>query len=246
MNIGIIGAGEMGTCLASKFVNLGHTVVIANSRGPSSLQQVTADTGAEAVTVSDATKNKNVIIVSIPQKNIPQLPKTLFTNLPEDVVVIDTGNYYPTLRDGAIAELDQNGIGSCWVQAQLGVPVIKVFNSILATSIQNLGKPKADKDRVAMAVSGDNQHGKETVFLLVEALGFDAYDLGTIAHSWKQQPGSTIYCRDIPLNELKKRVTAMGTDWSVMRNTILSKRKTVEALMRADYPAYLEGLHDQA
>jgi hypothetical protein len=93
MNIGIIGSGGMGTCLASKFVKLGHTVSIANSQGPASLKLLTDDIGAEAATVEEATKNKKVIIVTIPQKNVPDLPKNLFSHLPEDVVVIDTGNY---------------------------------------------------------------------------------------------------------------------------------------------------------
>src|ERR1700761_3197767 len=102
MNIGIIGAGEIGSCLAAKLVKLRHSVVIANSRGPESLQQVVKETGAEAVTVEDVVKNKHVIIVSVPQKNIPDLPQGLFKDLPGNVVVIDTGNYYPALRDGVI------------------------------------------------------------------------------------------------------------------------------------------------
>ena len=185
-----------------------------------------------------------MIIVSIPQKNIPDLPKNLFKDLPRDVVVIDTGNYYPTLRDGAIPALDQTGIDSLWVQEQLGIPVVKVFNSILATSLKDLGRPKGEKNRIAIAVSGDDAKAKEVVFKLVEELGFDPFDLGTIAQSWKQQPGSSIYCRDINLEELKKRVDAMGTDWSDMRDVIIAKRKADEALMKADYPAYLKGLRD--
>ena len=244
MNIGIIGSGGMGSCLASKFVKLGHTVSIANSRGPSSLKQLTEDIGADAATVEEATKNKKVIIVSIPQKNVQDLPKNIFKHLPEDVVVIDTGNYYPTLRDGAIQALDQSGIDSLWVQEQLGIRVIKVFNSILATSIQDLGRPKGEKNRIALAVSGDDTKAKEVVFTLVEELGFDPFDVGTIAQSWKQQPGSSIYCRDINLEELKKRVDTMGTEWSDMRDAILAKRKADEVLMKADYPAYLEGLRD--
>jgi len=118
MNIGIIGSGEMGACLASKFVKLGHIVSIANSRGPASLKQLTRDIGAKAATVEEATKNKEVIIISIPQKNIPVLPKDLFKQLSRDVVVIDTGNYYPGLRDGTIPSLKQIGIDSLCVQEQ--------------------------------------------------------------------------------------------------------------------------------
>ena len=242
MKIGIIGSGEMGRCLATKFTKLGHTVSIANSRGPGSLKQFTGDIGAEAATVEGATKNKDVIIVSIPEKNVPDLPKNLFRHLHEDVVVIDTGNYYPTLRDGALTGLEQIGIDSLWVQEQLNIPVVKVFNSILATSINDLGRPKGNKKRIAIAVSGDDTKAKEVVFKLVDELGFDSFDIGTIAQSWKQQPSTSIYCRDINLNELKKRANAMGTEWSEMRSIILGKRKADEVLMKVDYPTYLKGL----
>ena len=242
MKIGIIGSGEMGRCLATKFTKLGHTVSIANSRGPASLKQFTGDIGAEAATVEGATKNKDVIIVSIPQKNVPDLPKNLFKHLLKDVVVIDTGNYYPTLRDGALTGLEQIGIDSLWVQEQLNIPVVKVFNSILATSINDLGRPKGNKKRIALAVSGDDTKAKEVVFKLIDELGFDPFDVGTIAQSWRQQPGSSIYCRDINLEELKKRIETMGTTWADMRDVIITKRKADEALMAADYPAYLKGL----
>ncbi len=173
MNIGIIGSGGMGACLASKFSKLGHAVSIANSRGPASLKQLAERIGAEAATVKEATENKKLIIVSIPQKNIPDLPKELFKDLSEDTVVIDTGNYYPTLRDGSIPALEQTGIDSLWVQEQLGIPVIKVFNSILATSIQEPGRPTNEKNRIALAVAGDDKKAKELVFKLVDELGFD-------------------------------------------------------------------------
>lgn len=244
MKIGIIGTGEMGTCLASKFIQLGHPVSIANSRGAASLQEHAGKIGAVACTVEEAIKNKEVIIVSIPQKNVVELPALLFKNIPEDVVVIDTGNYYPTLRDGSIPALEKSGIDSLWVQEQLGFPVTKVFNSILATSIQNLGRPKDDKNRIAMMVSGDDTKAKEVVFALVDALGFDPFDGGTIVQSWKQQPGSPVYCRDLNLYILKERIAKMGMDWSEMHDVIITKRKSDEALMKTNYPAYLRGLQD--
>jgi len=242
MNIGIIGTGEMGLCLATKFVKQGYAVSIANSRGPASLKQRAGSIGVEAATVEGAIKNKKVIVVSIPSRNVPDLPKGLFKQLPKDVVVIDTCNYYPTLRDGAIPTLDQSGIDSLWVQEQLGIPVVKAFNSILATSIKELGRSKGEKNRIAIAVSGDDTKTKQVVFKLVEELGFDHFDMGTIAQSWKQQPGTSIYCRDVTHEELKRRADAMGVEWSAIRERIIAKRKADEALMKADYPAYLEAL----
>ena len=243
MNIGMIGAGEMGVCLAKKFTKLGHTVSMANSRGPASLKKLTDEIGAKAVTVEEATKHNQVIVVSIPQKNVAKLPKNIFQNLGDDLVVIDTGNYYPSLRDGAIPALDHSGIDSLWVQEQIGTPVVKVFNSILATSLNDLGKPVAAKNRIALTISGDDAKAKQVVFELVDQLGFDPFDVGSITQSWKQQPGSTVYCRDIHVEELRKRIDAMGP-WSAMRDAIITKRKADEVCMRADYPAYLKSLQD--
>ncbi|MNL41450.1 hypothetical protein D3C87_1638580 [compost metagenome] len=168
----------------------------------------------------------------------------MFKGLPKDVVVIDTGNYYPDLRDGVLPELEQSGIDSLWVQDQLGIPIVKVFNSIFATSLNDLGRPKGDSNRIALAVSGDDARAKEMVFQLVDELGFDAFDMGMIAQSWRQQPGSTIYCRDINLDELKKRTDAMGTDWGVMRKVIIGKHHADQMLMAADFPAWLKGFRD--
>ncbi|MGF6849357.1 putative dinucleotide-binding enzyme [Chitinophaga sp. W3I9] len=122
-----------------------------------------------------------MIVVTIPQKSITDLPKNIFKDLPEDVVVIDTGNYYPTLRDGIIPALIQSGIDSLWVQEQLGVPVVKVFTSIVVESLEALGQPKGAKNRIALAVSGDNDAAKEVVFTLVN-------DVGLIPSMWVPSP----------------------------------------------------------
>jgi len=241
MNIGIIGSGQIGSGVAAKFIKLGYNVSISNSRGPTSLKQLAEEIGVEAATVEDVVKNKEVIIIAIPEKSIPDLPTNLFSNLPKDTVVIDTGNYYPELRDGVLPGLEHSGIDSLWVQDQLGISVVKVFNSIFATSLNDLGRPKGEGNRIALAVSGDDASAKEIVFQLVDKLGFDCFDMGTIAQSWRQQPGSTIYCRDISLDELKKRVDAMGTDWSEMREVIIGKHHADQVLMAADFSAWLKG-----
>ena len=105
MKIGIIGAGHIGSALARKLGAAGHDVLVANSRGPETLRDLAAETGATPVTVADAVKGVDVVIVTIPEKNVPDLPADLFAGVPDDVVVLDTGNYYPS-RDGRIAEID--------------------------------------------------------------------------------------------------------------------------------------------
>ncbi len=242
MNIGIIGAGEMGRVLARKLKQAGHTVFIANSRGPSSLKEVAESTGAKPVTLEEAVINQKVVIISIPQKNIPDLSKNLFHNLTSEIAVIDTGNYYPNLRDGEIQTLNESGIDSLWVQQELGVAITKAFNAILATSLDTLGKPKNSKMRIALPLSGDNTDNKRIVSMLIEELGFDAFDLGGIKESWKQQPGSPIYCRDLTLEEMKSRLSSLELSGPSMHSNILIKRKADEVLMKTDYAAYLKAL----
>ena len=95
MRIGIIGAGNIGGTLARRLTALGHDVSIANSRGPETLADLAKETGAKAVTVREAARAGEVVIVTIPDKNVPSLPADLFAGVPADVVVVDTGNYYP-------------------------------------------------------------------------------------------------------------------------------------------------------
>src|SRR2546423_13314223 len=107
MTIGIIGAGSMGQILARHLARLGHQVSIANSRGPESLAALAAEIGATAVSVADAAKAGEIIILAIPTKAVPHLPPDLFANVAESVVVIDIGNYHPELRDGRIDAIDR-------------------------------------------------------------------------------------------------------------------------------------------
>jgi predicted dinucleotide-binding enzyme len=77
MNIGIIGAGNIGGTLTGRLRALGHSVAVANSRGPQTLAALAAETGATAVSVEEATRGKDLVIVTIPLKNIPSLPSGL-------------------------------------------------------------------------------------------------------------------------------------------------------------------------
>src|SRR6185369_4587649 len=107
MNIGIIGAGHIGGTLTRRLTELGHNVYVANSRDPESLAALARETGAKPVTVNEAARNGEIVIVTIPEKNIPTLPRDLFQGVSEDVIVIDTGNYYPQQRDGRIDGIEE-------------------------------------------------------------------------------------------------------------------------------------------
>ena len=204
MKIGIIGAGHIGGTLAHRFAALGNDVSIANSRGPDSLRDLAKETGATPVTVEQAVRDKDVVIVTIPEKNIPKLPRGLFEKARPDTVVIDTGNYYPQQRDGRIEGIEKGTAESRWVSEQLGRPVVKVFNNIYAKHLMERGKPAGAPGRIALPVAGDDAHAKQIVMHLVDELGFDAVDTGSLDESWRQQPGSPVYAADLDAAGVKK------------------------------------------
>jgi len=197
MRIGFIGAGAIGGTLARHLANLGHQVSIANSRGPQSLTAFAAEIGAAPVSVVNAANAGEVVIISIPTKAVADLPRELFANVPSSVVVIDTGNYHPELRDGRIDAIDQGMLDSQWVERQIGRPVVKAFNNIFAKSLLEKGVPRGTTGRIALSVFGDSLDAKAAVRRLVDDLGFDPVDGGDLDNSWRQQPGTPAYCRDL-------------------------------------------------
>jgi hypothetical protein len=197
MRIGVIGAGNIGRTLARHLAKLGHQVSIANSRGPESLNALAAEIGARPVSVVDAAKAGEIVIISIPEKAVADLPRELFAKVPSSVAVIDTGNYYPDLRDGRIDAIDRGMLDSQWVAQQIGRPVIKAFNNILARSLLEKGVPRGTTERIALPVVGDSLDTKAVALRFVDDLGFDPVDGGDLENSWRQQPGTPAYCRDL-------------------------------------------------
>ena len=196
MKIGIIGAGNIGGALTRRFRAIEHEVAVANSRGPETLADLAAETGAHAVTVRDAVKGAELIVVTIPQRQIPNLPADLFAGVEEGVVVVDTGNYYPQQRDGRIEEIESGLPESRWVEQQIGRPVIKAFNNIYARHLLEKGQPAGTTGRIALPVAGDDPRTKAIVIRLVDEIGFDAIDAGGLDDSWRQQPGTPVYTKD--------------------------------------------------
>ncbi|MBA3553528.1 MAG: NAD(P)-binding domain-containing protein [Gemmatimonadales bacterium] len=203
MRIGIIGAGHIGGTLARRLTALGHDVSIANSRGPETLKELAEEAGAKPVTVPEAARAGEVVIVTIPEKSIPQLPAGLFDAVPDDVVVVDTGNYYPQ-RDGRIAPIENGTPESRWVSDQLGRPVVKAFNNIYARHLLERGKPRGAAGRIALPVAGDDPRAKQVVIGLVEELGFDGVDAGSLDESWQQQPGTPVYTKDLDADGVRR------------------------------------------
>jgi predicted dinucleotide-binding enzyme len=205
MKIGIIGAGEIGATLVRQYSRAGHSVKITNASGPEKLKGLALETGASVVTVADAVVDVDAIVISIPLIGILKFPQGLLRNAAANTTIIDTCNYYP-MRDGRIKDIENGMPESVWVSDQLQRPVIKAYNSILYRSLQQSGLPRGTVSRLALPIAGDDELSKEVVSILVNDSGFDSLDYGSLEDSWRQQPGSPIYCTDLTLAQLKKSI----------------------------------------
>jgi 8-hydroxy-5-deazaflavin:NADPH oxidoreductase len=206
LKIGIIGAGNIGSTLARKLVTSGHAVKLANSKGPETIAKLAHDIGATAVRAEDVVKDVEVLILSIPFAAYPTLAD-LVKEVAAGVLVIDTSNYYP-FRDGAILDVDAGMPESVWVSEQIKRPVIKAWNAALAATLADRGRPAGEAGRIALPVAGDDAGAKATAMRLVEETGFDALDAGSLATSWRQQPGTPAYCTELGTAELTAALQA--------------------------------------
>lgn len=206
LRVGILGVGYIGKTIALRLAAAGYDVKVANSGDPDTVAKDVLATGAKARWTNEVANGVDVLILSIPLLKMPAL-KPLLAELPKEVVVIDTSNYYPS-RDGKIEALQRGQVESEWVQEQLGRPLVKAWNNILAETLADLNKIKGHPGRLAIAVAADSKQGFEVAEELIDATGFDAYHSGPIADSWRQQPGAPAYCTDLKKDELPAALSA--------------------------------------
>jgi len=206
MKIGILGSGHIGKILVQRLSAAGHEVKVANSRGPETIEADVLASGGRAVAAAEAVADVDVVILSIPLDRLPGIAP-LIARVPAETVVIDTSNYYP-MRDGRIDAIEAGQLESLWVTEQLRRPVVKAWNSIGSASFAAKGKPAGSPDRIALPVAADREADRQVGMALVEDTGFDALDAGSLAQSWRQQPGAPCYGTDLTRKEMPSALAA--------------------------------------
>jgi len=191
--LGIIGSGHIGSAVARLAVAADMNVLIANSRGPETLTDLVAELGplARAGTVEEAASAGAAVVLAIPLKAVKDLPEGLL----KDKIVLDSSNYYP-FRDGSIDGLLDNSITTSELMQRLtGARTVKVFNNILAAQIPALARPSGAADRSALPIAGDDEQAKAEAARIIDQLGFDTFDAGSLADSWRFEPETPAYGR---------------------------------------------------
>lgn len=212
MRFGIIGAGPIGTNISKKLVKSGHDVKIADARGMEHLKG--KELAGTPVSTEDIVKNIDILIISLPLYVMPSI-RNVVKKCEKDVIVVDTSNYYP-FRDNKIEEIESGMIESIWVSNQLGRPIIKAFSNQLAYTLEYKGTPEGTDGRIAMAISGDNESHKQVIMNIVNESGFDTVDTGSLASSWRIQPGTPAYCTELTKEELAEALTKANKEKAPM------------------------------
>lgn len=206
--IGIIGAGNQGSGIARRAIQIGLTVVMANSRGPESLTGVIADLGehASAATVEEASMAGDIVFVSVPI--VPA-----YALLPAEAlagrIVVDTGNYYPEWY-GRIVALD-NGATTTAEILQVALPdsfVVKAFNSIGAVALADEAQPTGSHNRRALPLAGDDDDARQRVAELIDAFGFDPVDVGPLTQGFRFDRAQPAYGVRLTTPQLKEALAA--------------------------------------
>ncbi|MGM1017178.1 MAG: NADPH-dependent F420 reductase [Actinomycetota bacterium] len=203
---GIIGAGHIGSQVARAAVGAGHDVVIANSRGPETLDALVAELGprARAATPEEAGAAGDVVVVSVPLRALDKLPVEPLAGK----IVLDTNNYYFE-RDGRIPELDRGETTTSeMVQKHLATSkVAKAFNHILWGDITTDGTPAGTPNRRALATSSDSTEAADFVASFYDELGFDTVNVGPLSESWRVERDRPAYVKRQNAEELEANIS---------------------------------------
>ncbi|GAA3550220.1 NAD(P)-binding domain-containing protein [Microlunatus spumicola] len=190
--IGFIGSGNIGSTVAKLAVDAGYDVVVSNSRGPETLGQLVGTLGehARAASADEAAEAGDIVVLTIPLGKVDQVDPAPLVGK----VVLDTCNYYPE-RDGDIAALDdKQTTTSGLVQQHLPQShVVKAFNNIFFQHLGSMQRPVGDPDRSTLMIAGDDAAAKKTATEFIESLGYDVYDAGSLADSWRFQRDQAAY-----------------------------------------------------
>jgi len=220
MRFGIIGAGPIASNIAKKLVGNGHDVKIADARGIERLEG--KELAGTPVSVEDVITNIDVLVISIPFHALPSI-RNIIDKVGEEVVVVDTSNYYPQLS-GKIEEVENGMVESVWVSKHLGKPIIKAFNNLLAYTLEHHGTPEGTNGRIAIAVAGDDLSHKQIIMGVANDLGFDSIDSGFLNDSWRQQPGTPAYCTELTKEELAIALTKANKEKApILRDKVMEK-----------------------
>jgi predicted dinucleotide-binding enzyme len=199
MKIGIIGSGRIGSTTARLFVDAGHEVAIANSRGPDSLRELVSELGenAHAATAEEAVEFGDAVLLALPWVARESLPAG---DVFAAKIVIDATNPF---GEGGIIDVEPSTSSEEVAKLMPRARLVKAFNTL---NWVPLGERAGEG--LVLFVAGDDQAAKETVSDLIRDVGFEPVDTGSLAEGGRrQQPGSPLFNNPMTPDEARQLLT---------------------------------------
>lgn len=198
MNIGIIGAGQVGTTLGRGLTRAGHSVTYAQrdpGRAPPYAGAATASPSATAAAAE-------VLLLATPFHAAAEALRGAGDL--RGRVLIDVTN---PLGPGLALTVGHQSSGAEQIAALApGAQVVKAFNT---TGIENMADPRYGAQRAVMFLCGDDAAAKETTARLAEELGFEAVSVGPLARARLLEPAAVLWI-DLALRRGHGRNIAYG------------------------------------
>jgi hypothetical protein len=190
--LGIVGAGKIGTAIARAAVAGGYDVAISGSEAADRIELIVdvLAPGAHAVTTDEVVRHAELIILAVPMHRFRTIPHDLFAGK----ILVDAMNYWAEI-DGVDQELATAPKGtSVVVQEQFpSSRVVKSLNHLGYFKFEQGRRPRGAPDRLAMALAGNDPTAVAAVMRLIDRLGFDAVDAGSLDSGVALQPSGPVF-----------------------------------------------------
>jgi predicted dinucleotide-binding enzyme len=203
LRLGVVGAGKIGTAIARAAVAGGYDVAISGSGDVERIELIVEvlAPGARAVTTDDVVGHADLIVLAVPMHRFRELPSDLFAGK----VLVDAMNYWEEI-DGIDEDLAAAPMGTSVVVQQHfpSARVVKSLNHLGYFKFDQGRRPPGAPDRLAMAAAGDDPDAVAAVMRLIDRLGFDAVDAGSLSAGVALQPGGPVFGIGLGADKLTK------------------------------------------
>ncbi len=190
--LGIVGAGKAGTAIARAAVAGGYDVAISGSGSAERIELIieVLAPGARALTTEEVVGYADLIVLAIPLHRYRELRRDLFAGK----ILVDAMNYWDEIDgvDGpfATAPAGTSVLVQEWFSS---ARVVKSLNHLGYFKFEKSRLPNGTPGRIGMAAAGNDRAAVAAVLQLIDRLGFDPVDAGSLESGLALQPGGPVF-----------------------------------------------------
>ena len=207
MHLGIVGAGKFGTTIARAAIEAGCDVAISGSGAADDIALIVdvLAPGARGLTTEQVVEHADVVVLAVPTHRFRELAPDLFAGK----ILIDAMNYWEPV-DGIDDELASAHAGTSAIVQQHfpSARVVKSLNQLGYHELDELRRPQGSPDRIAVGAAGDDRLAVRTVMQLIDRLGFDPVDIGSLENGVVLEPDGSPFAVTYSADELAGLVVA--------------------------------------